>query len=162
MRTLFPGVLGVACCALALNSWAQSPGQRLAVDTEQQSKVAVPAEVRGQAATQDVLASAGLPDSPGTTLSQQASAQSQTIPPPPSDAQAQSQQHRPVGTAAAEAPKVSGITAAEPAGVAIAPAKQRRMRTLILKVGAIVGAGAALGAVIALTEATPSKPPGAH
>jgi hypothetical protein len=69
---------------------------------------------------------------------------------------------RPVGTAAAEAPKVNGVTAAQPAGVAVAPAKQRRVRTIVLRVGALVGAGAALGAVIALTAATPSKPPGAH
>ncbi|HTZ84507.1 MAG TPA: hypothetical protein VMB66_15005 [Candidatus Acidoferrales bacterium] len=67
-----------------------------------------------------------------------------------------------MGTAAAESPKVSGITAAEPAGVAIAPAKQRRVRTIVLKVGAIIGAAAALGTVIALTEGTSSKPPGAH
>lgn len=69
---------------------------------------------------------------------------------------------RPVGTAAAEAPKVNGVTAAQPAGVAIAPAKQRRVRTIVLRIGAIVGAGAALGTVVALTAATPSKPPGAH
>jgi hypothetical protein len=69
---------------------------------------------------------------------------------------------RPVGTAAAEAPKVSGITAAEPAGAAIAPAKQHRVRTLVIKVGAILGAGAAIGTVVALSAATPSKPPGAH
>jgi hypothetical protein len=36
------------------------------------------------------------------------------------------------------------------------------VRTIVIKVGAIVGAGAALGTVIALTAATPSKPPGAH
>ncbi|MGC2472849.1 MAG: hypothetical protein WA485_00830 [Candidatus Sulfotelmatobacter sp.] len=161
MRTLYPGVLGIACCAFVLNSSAQSLGQ--GPSTEQQSTAST-VEVSRQAAKEDALASAELPDSPSTTLSQQqASAQSQTVPPPPSDARAQGQeQQRPVGTAAAEAPKVSGITAAQPAGVAIAPAKQRRMRTIVLKVGAIVGAGAALGAVIALTEATPSKPPGAH
>jgi len=68
----------------------------------------------------------------------------------------------PVGTAAAEAPKVSGVTAAQPAGVAIAPGKQRRVRILVLKVGAILGAGAAIGTVVALSAATPSKPPGAH
>ena len=69
---------------------------------------------------------------------------------------------RPVGTAAAEAPNVSGVTAAQPAGVAIAPAKQRRVRTVVLKVGAIVGAGVALGTTLALTMGTSSKPPGAH
>ncbi|HTT20526.1 MAG TPA: hypothetical protein VMG82_16370 [Candidatus Sulfotelmatobacter sp.] len=69
---------------------------------------------------------------------------------------------RPVGTAAAETPKVSGVTAAQPAGAAIAPAKQRRVRTVVLKVGAILGAGAAIGTVVALSASTPSKPPGAH
>jgi hypothetical protein len=57
---------------------------------------------------------------------------------------------------------VSGVTAAQPAGIAIAPAKQRRVRVIVLKVGAILGAGAALGAVVALSRGTPSKPPGAH
>jgi hypothetical protein len=54
------------------------------------------------------------------------------------------------------------VTAAQPAGAAIAPAKQRRVRTIVLKVGAILGAGAAIGTVVALSAATPSKPPGAH
>ncbi|MFY9742861.1 MAG: hypothetical protein WA252_17945 [Candidatus Sulfotelmatobacter sp.] len=69
---------------------------------------------------------------------------------------------RPVGTAAAEAPNRSGIAASEPAGVAIAPAKQHRARTIIIRTGAIIGAAVALGVVIGLTEATGSKPPGAH
>ncbi len=69
---------------------------------------------------------------------------------------------KPVGTAAAEAPNVNAISASQPAGVAIAPAKQRRVRTIILKTGAIVGAGVAIGVIVALTAATPPKPPGAH
>jgi hypothetical protein len=69
---------------------------------------------------------------------------------------------RPVGTAVAESPNASGIAASQPAGVAVAPAKQHRVRTIILRTGAIVGAGVAIGTVVALTEATPSKPPGAH
>jgi hypothetical protein len=69
---------------------------------------------------------------------------------------------KPVGTAAAGAPEASGIAASQPAGVAIAPAKQRRVRTIVIRTGAIIAAGVAVGAVVALTEATPSKPPGAH
>lgn len=84
----------------------------------------------------------------------QSSAQSQT----PNEPVAQ----KPVGTAAAEAPNASGVAASQPAGVAMAPAKQRRVRTIVLKTGAIIGAGVAVGSVIALTRATPSKPPGAH
>jgi hypothetical protein len=44
----------------------------------------------------------------------------------------------------------------------MAPAKQHRVRTIVLRTGAIIAAGVAVGAVIALTEATSSKPPGAH
>ena len=68
----------------------------------------------------------------------------------------------PVGTAAAEASNVTAISASQPAGVAIAPAKQHRVRTIILKTGAIIGAGVAVGAIVALTAATSPKPPGAH
>jgi len=69
---------------------------------------------------------------------------------------------RPVGTAAAETSNAGGVAASQPAGVAIAPAKQRRARTIVLRVGALVGAGVAVGTVVALTQATSSKPPGAH
>lgn len=69
---------------------------------------------------------------------------------------------KPVGTAAAEAPNAAGVAASEPAGIAIAPAKQHRVRTIVLKTGAIIAAGVAVGAVVALTAATPSRPPGAH
>ncbi len=99
-------------------------------------------------------------------------AQNQTPPAQPNPSQAEQNQaeqnqappapQKPVGTAAAEAPEASGVAASEPAGVAIAPAKQRRVRTLVIKVGAIIAAGVAVGTVVALTEATPSKPPGAH
>src|SRR5204862_3764697 len=115
-------------------------------------------------------ASAELPDSPSSSRAQdQDTSSAQTSPADQTKSQSSTQPNtqkdqklqRPVGTAAAEAPKVSGITAAEPAGIAIAPAKQHRVRTIVIKVGAIIGAGAALGTVIALTAATPSKPPGA-
>jgi hypothetical protein len=154
MRLLYPSLLGIACCAFVLNcpvpSWAQQP--------------------EGNQGPVSALALAELPDSPSAILTQlrdssgqAGSSQAPDKPVPQSSAPAQrEEEHRPVGTAAAEAPRVTGITAAQPAGVAIAPAKQRRVRTIVLRVGAIVGAGAALGTVIALTAATPSKPPGAH
>jgi hypothetical protein len=46
--------------------------------------------------------------------------------------------------------------------VAIAPEKQRRVRTIVIRVGAIIAAGVAVGIVVGLSEATSSKPPGAH
>jgi hypothetical protein len=69
---------------------------------------------------------------------------------------------QPVGTAAAEGIRTSGVAASAPAGTAIAPAKQRQVRSLLIKMGAVLGAGAAVGTVYALSAATPSKPPGAH
>jgi hypothetical protein len=82
--------------------------------------------------------------------------QNQAAPSKPTSAQ------KPVGTAAAGAIPSGGIAASQPAGIAMAPAKQHRVRTIVLSVGAIIGAGVAVGTVIALTEATPGKPPGAH
>ncbi len=120
--------------------------------------------------------SAELPDSPGTVVARLAEgAQQNTISAPQqssapsSPAQNQSQPsqpqivpQKPVGTATAEAPTTTGIAASQPAGAAIAPAKQHRVRTIVLRTGAIIGAAVAVGTVVALAEATPSKPPGAH
>jgi hypothetical protein len=98
-----------------------------------------------------------------TTPVENQSPQPQTAQPlPPLSQDAQPPNQKPAGTAAAESNHPSGVAASEPAGIAIAPAKQRRVRTVVLRVGAILGAGVAIGSVVALTEATPSKPPGAH
>jgi hypothetical protein len=71
------------------------------------------------------------------------------------------QLQEPVGTAAAGVSNGGGVTASQPAGAALAPAKQRRARSLLIKVGALVGAGVAVGTVMALSKGSPSKPPGA-
>jgi hypothetical protein len=107
-----------------------------------------------------------LPDSPGAAAGVSASDKQPSGTPMLAEAQAQPDSpvapQRPVGTAAAEAPYVSGVAASQPAGVAIAPAKQRRLRTILIRTGVIIGAGVAIGTVVALSEATSSKPPGAH
>ncbi|MGA9208112.1 MAG: hypothetical protein WB347_09955 [Terriglobales bacterium] len=99
-----------------------------------------------------------LPDSPGA-LQRQSNVQQAAQPPqqPP-----QNPLHEPVGTAAAEWMPVTGVAASRPAGAALAPAKQRRARSVLIKVGALLGAGAAVGTVMALSAASPSKPPGSH
>ena len=165
MRTLYPGVLGIACCAFVLNCSGQTVSKSAeSINPNHETSFFVPASP----ADRNVNANE-LPDSPGfVLLAQEASGQSQSgqstdkVSAPSNTQGADQKMQRPVGTAAAEAPKVTGITAAQPAGIAIAPAKQKRVRTIVLKVGAIVGAGAAVGTVIALTAATSSRPPGAH
>jgi hypothetical protein len=74
----------------------------------------------------------------------------------------QPESHQPLGTAAAESIPTMGIAASQPAGAAVAPAKQRRVRTILIRVGAVVAGAAAVGAVVALSEGSPSRPPGAH
>jgi hypothetical protein len=126
---------------------------------------------------------AELPDSPGSSVAQaqvqsaqvqstrsspltvaQATAQdaSPNTSSPASKTQETQSGQKPVGTAAAGSVPSTGIAASQPAGTAIAPGKQRRVRSLVLKVGAIIGAGVAVGTIAGLTLATSSKPPGAR
>jgi len=88
-----------------------------------------------------------------------------TTPTPNQDAQtppaAQKPAQEPAGAAAAQTGVTSGGAASKPAGMAIAPAKQRQVRSLFIKLGAIAAGGAAIGAVVALSKGSPSKPPGA-
>ncbi len=58
---------------------------------------------------------------------------------PQSAQESQASGQKPVGTAAAGAIPVSGIATSQPAGVAIAPAKQRRVRTIVFKHGCYRG-----------------------
>jgi hypothetical protein len=140
----------------------------------------LPAAAQQQSAVPQRVAE--LPDSPSATLAaagqpaQQASsapAAANSKPNPvlearatesdsPARQEAPPSAEKPVGTAAAGVMPASGIAASQPAGVAIAPAKQHRVRTILIRTGVIIGAGVAVGSVVALTEATPSRPPGAH
>jgi anti-anti-sigma factor len=102
-----------------------------------------------------------LPNSPGAVRSQTADNQpfrGQQ----PSPNQPKNETQEPVGTAAAGFIKTTGVAASKPAGAAIAPAKQRRARSILIKVGAIMGAGVAVGTVVALSSSSPSRPAGAH
>lgn len=104
-----------------------------------------------------------LPDSPSAARpqdAQNAAGQSGATQSPPQSQQDGNQ--KPVGTAAAETATTTGFAASRPAGAALAPAKQKRSRTILISVGAIAGAAVALGLVLALSKGTPSKPPGSQ
>lgn len=64
----------------------------------------------------------------------------------------------PVGTAVAPYEKTVGVASSRPAGAVIAPAKQRRAHSLLIRLGLIVGGAAAIGTVVALSKASPSRP----
>lgn len=94
-----------------------------------------------------------LPNSPSAVRSQdQVSSGQQPSP------QVQSGTQEPLGTAVAPSVKTTGVAASRPAGAAIAPARQKRARSILIKVGVIVGAGVAVGTVVALSSASPSRP----
>jgi len=88
---------------------------------------------------------------------------SQTTNQPGSSPQAAPQQQpngstAPVGTAAAPYEKGVGVAASRPAGAVIAPAKQKRTRSILIRVGLIAAAAVAIGTVVALSSASPSTP----
>jgi hypothetical protein len=64
----------------------------------------------------------------------------------------------PLGTAAAPDMRPEGGSASRPAGAAIAAAKQKRAHSLALRVGLLVGAGIAIGTVVALSAGSSSRP----
>jgi hypothetical protein len=64
-----------------------------------------------------------------------------------------------VGTAAAPAETNAGVAASRPEGAVIAPAKQRRVRALVIKVSIVVGAAVAVGTIAALSRGSSSQPP---
>jgi hypothetical protein len=88
-----------------------------------------------------------LPDAPQLQPAQSAPSQQPASPPS--------------GAAGAKAANVKGAPVAQPAGAAVAPARQRGHRSLLIKVGLLVGAGIAVGAVAALSQGSPARPPGA-
>jgi hypothetical protein len=102
------------------------------------------------------------PDANGGQQQEQSTVQSQTTNPPEAPQPKTQQPTQPVGAATAERVPTAGGAAAKPAGAAIAPAKQHQTRGLLIKIGAIAAAGAALGTVYALTRSTGSLPPGAR
>jgi hypothetical protein len=76
----------------------------------------------------------------------------------PTQDQQQNGTAQPVGTAAAPEVKATGDAGSRVSGAAIAPAKQRRVRTFLIRIGVVVAACVAVGTVVALTHATPSEP----
>ena len=80
--------------------------------------------------------------------------------PQPQTQSAQQSGQAPAGAAGAKAANPKGAPVAQPVGAAVAPARQRGHRSLLVKVGLLAGAGVAIGTVVALSERSPNRPPG--
>jgi len=108
---------------------------------------------------------AGTPQSSSSSTSTASQKQDDSWPdaPQPQSQTSTSQQPAatPSGAAGAKAAKVKGAPVAKPAGAAVAPARQRGHRSLLIKLGVAAGAGIAVGSVVALAERSPARPPSA-
>jgi hypothetical protein len=120
-----------------------------------------PATQQQQAATQQAASAqagdqqtgkpgADLPQAPDPAAQQAFASSSQ-------DGQPQDVQ-KPVGTAAGPYTRPSGVAGSRPAGAAIAPSKQKRKKSLAIRVGLIVGGAVAVGTVAGLSMASSSRP----
>jgi hypothetical protein len=156
---------GIVLCAFS-TAWSVAFAQQTASAAEQSANTAqqsqLPDSPSATRANLQLLAQQQAPAAPQQSAPVSNESQTQSEAPPLPAAQQQPAPQKPVGTAAAEPTHAAGVAASQPAGVAIAPAKQRRVRTIVIRTAAIVGAAVAVGTVVALTEATGSKPPGAH
>lgn len=94
---------------------------------------------------------------PAPSTSQPANGNQQSDPQQPAQ-NPQQNGNAPLGTAVAPYEKGVGVAASRPAGVVIAPAKQRRTRSMLISVALVVGAAVAIGTVIGLSKASPSEP----
>lgn len=167
------------CCPIA--TWAQSAGpsqtsaspsqpaapqpgsQDNAPSSQQDRQQAAPADSQVNGAKVDPSQpplqpvttypdAAGNPQKEMDAGAQQPSRQSQT----------QTPSAEPQGAATAEKVPTAGGAAAKPAGAAIAPAKQRQTRSLLIKLGAVAAGAVAAGTIYGLSKGTPSTPPGSN
>ena len=149
----------------------QGNGQPSASQQQQSTGQAAPSSTQAPSETQQAPAGSSTvnpsqpPLAPVTTYPNASDTQQDQASPagdqanPPSAPQPKQQPGEPVGAATAERVPTAGGAAAKPAGAAIAPAKQHQTRSLLIKIGAIAAAGAAIGTVYALSRGTSSTPP---
>lgn len=159
----------IACCLAILlalpcgEAFAAAPQQAAATGQTQSASSAESssqaADARGAKTDADsTLANANLPDAPSPANQQSVGQNGQSGSSQSGTDQEQNGAANPLGTAAAPYEKPEGVAASRPAGAAIAPAKQRRARAIFISIGAVVGAGIAIGTVAALSHASPSRP----
>ncbi len=142
----------VAACIALFMAMSLSNGTMACAQQSSIAKSGPAAGTQTQAlvdAPQPASASAGSPAQTGA-LGSASNA------PEPAPGKQQNSSSKPLGTAAAPYEPGAGVMASRPAGAVIAPAKQRRVHILAIRIALIVAGGVAIGTVMALTHGTPS------
>jgi hypothetical protein len=148
----------IARCLIVLMAVPFGAAAQALPSRQLEAAAAAPAQPQGaDAGTPDPVQSGATPDSQPAAGSQNGNQPAAA----PQSTTSQPQQNgttAPVGTAAAPYEKGIGVAASRPAGAVIAPAKQRRTRSILIKVGLIAAAAVAIGTVVGLSSASPSTP----
>ena len=158
----------VACCLVLLSAIpiaqaAPTPLPESVAAQESQSTGANDGQAQNADRTQAPSSNVSRPEAAQSTGQKPESAQNAgksdtSNSPQASTSQQENGAPQPVGTAAAPSERTLGVAASRPAGAVIAPAKQRRARSFLIKVGVIVGACVAVGTVAALSRSSSSTP----
>lgn len=160
----WPGRAIALSLMLLLAFPASEAGSAMAQQTSQNEPRVAPSSPGAASATENpqlaktAASESALPEAPTPSNSQAADTSPQAAAPQADSAQSQQNPRTPVGTAAAPYEPTMGIAASRPSGAAIAPAKQRRVRTILISLGVVAGAGIAVGSVMALSHGSPSRP----
>lgn len=101
---------------------------------------------------------AALPESPVPAAQQNTAQAGQELASRGQENAQQPDAQQPVGTAAAPTTRPVGVAGSKPSGAAIAPAKQRRVKAIVIRIALIAAGAAAAGAVIGLSKESPSRP----
>lgn len=139
---------------------ATTPGQQDQSQNPQSSQTAPPAQqpVQRQNGNSPAANQTNAPASPATACSASLPAAPQSNGDNGSSQSTRQQTKAPLGTAAAPVENPVGVAVSRPAGAAIAPAKQRRTRIFLIRMGLVIGAAVAVGTVVGLSKASPSRP----
>jgi hypothetical protein len=142
--------------ALPLQEQQAQPALTEQETTQQQPATQAPTPA--QSTSSETSQAASLPQSPAPAAQQNPDQASPGFASRSQDGQQPQDSQQPVGTAAGPLARPTGVAGSRPAGAAIAPAKQRRVKAIIIRVGLIVGGAAAVGAVVGLSRQSPARP----
>jgi hypothetical protein len=138
------GLVVVALCAMLL----VQPTLGVAQEPAQNSQASPPPSTEiSSSQPPEELPSAPVPQQPTQQAQPSQQPQQQDAP-----------QQPPVGTAAAPYEKPTGVPGSRPAGAAIAPAKQRRVRAIVISLAVVLAGAGAIGAVAGMSKASHSQP----
>jgi hypothetical protein len=130
------------------------PGQQAGAAQPAHAEPQAPDSTGNKSAIDNAPQSQASPDAPNSTPAEDRN---------PGTLQSRPEQQQntpanPVGTATAPYEKTTGVAASRPAGAVIAPAKQKRTRSFLIRIGVLVGACIAVGTVVGLSQTSPSHP----